>query len=171
MAFFKTSAESADIALDARAAPDVPESALFDAVRVSQVLNNLISNALKFSKAGARVTVHVFSHAAGKDVYAEGEVAGLRWPAKRRMQSAGALPPSLVVAVVDTGAGIAPSHVDRLFNKFMQFRATATSGEKGTGLGLVIAKGIVEAHGGVVGVESEEGIGSVFYFTLPTVVP
>jgi signal transduction histidine kinase len=55
-----------------------------------------------------------------------------------------------------------------LFNKFRQFKSdTLTGDRKGTGLGLVITKGIIEAHGGIVGAASEEGKGSSFYFTLP----
>jgi signal transduction histidine kinase len=74
----------------------------------------------------------------------------------------------LVVAVTDTGEGILVENLERLFNKFIQFSSSARDSEhKGTGLGLVIVKGIVEAHGGVIGVGSKKGTGSTFYFTLP----
>jgi signal transduction histidine kinase len=66
--------------------------------------------------------------------------------------------------VTDTGTGIAREHHDRLFEKFFQVPA---DGPKGTGLGLYIAREIVRAHGGDIGVESETGQGSTFWFTLP----
>ncbi|MDD5108251.1 MAG: ATP-binding protein [Candidatus Omnitrophica bacterium] len=73
----------------------------------------------------------------------------------------------LEFAVTDTGIGIAPENLPKVFNKFMQFGRTAGAGEKGTGLGLSIAKGLVELYGGRIWVESEVGRGSKFIFTLP----
>jgi len=71
-----------------------------------------------------------------------------------------------VFSIVDSGPGIAPADLDRVFEKFWQRRRTDT---RGVGLGLAIARGIVEAHGGRIWVESEVGSGSTFYFTLPVV--
>ncbi len=67
----------------------------------------------------------------------------------------------------DTGLGIAEDELSKLFNKFTQLAQSAASEKKGTGLGLVISKGIVEAHGGKIGVFAELGKGSTFYFSLP----
>jgi signal transduction histidine kinase len=67
-------------------------------------------------------------------------------------------------AVLDTGPGIAPEHLPRIFDRFWK---KDTSGTRGTGLGLFIAKGIVDAHGGRIWVESSLGQGAAFYFTLP----
>ena len=76
--------------------------------------------------------------------------------------------PSLCITVSDTGAGIPETHLGDLFNTYKQVRLNSSDSEnKGTGLGLVIAKGIVEAHGGMIGVVSKEGIGSSFFFTIP----
>jgi signal transduction histidine kinase len=75
---------------------------------------------------------------------------------------------SLIVAISDTGVGISQVDIPNLFNKFKQFRATAVNKErKGTGLGLVISKGIIEGHGGVISVSSVEGSGTTSIFTLP----
>jgi PAS domain S-box-containing protein len=108
-----------------------------DRDRVLQVFSNLVGNALKFTPAGGTVTVG-----------AAPEADGVRfW-------------------VRDTGPGIAPEDVDRLWEPFWQ--AEGTDLRSGAGLGLPIARGIVEAHGGRVGVESELRVGTTFWFTLPS---
>jgi signal transduction histidine kinase len=109
--------------------------------RISQVLANLLSNALKYTPPGGHVTIAVDRHA--------GEAR---------------------IGVLDTGHGISHENQIHIFDRFWR---DETSGKKGTGLGLFIAKGIVEAHGGHIWVESEPGHGARFYFTLPleTAVP
>ena len=107
-----------------------------DRERVLQVLNNLLGNAVKYTREGGRVTL-------------------------RAAPAAGAVR----FEVADTGSGIAPSHLPHLFDRYYHVRGAAPT--RGTGLGLAIAKGIVEAHGGRIGVESEEGRGSTFWFTIP----
>jgi signal transduction histidine kinase len=107
---------------------------LVDRERVLQVLSNVIGNALKFTPQGGQVTLSV-----------EREGAMARF------------------GVLDTGPGIAPDNLPRVFERFW----TRTPGKKGTGLGLFIANGIVEAHGGRIWVESELGRGTRFFFTLP----
>lgn len=107
-----------------------------DASRIVQVITNLLGNAIKFTDAGGTVTVRV----------ANG-------------------PTTVVVSVEDSGIGIEPEAVSRIFDRFWQVRATP---RRGSGLGLAIARGIIEAHGGRIWVESEVGRGSVFSFSLPT---
>ena len=72
-----------------------------------------------------------------------------------------------MVEIRDTGEGIAPVHLSHIFEKFYQVDPSLTRTHGGAGLGLAISKAIVEAHGGMVGVESEVDVGSVFRFTLP----
>jgi signal transduction histidine kinase len=108
-----------------------------DRPKLRRILLNLLSNALKFTRKGGRVEVR----AEQKDSRVE-------------------------VSVSDTGVGIAPEDVDRLFDKYEQARSRATRGEKGTGLGLYITKQLVELHGSEIKVESELGKGSTFSFTL-----
>ena len=76
------------------------------------------------------------------------------------------IPDSLFVAVTNTGVGVAPDQINKLFNKFFQVKSTFAQ-KGGTGLGLAITKSIIDSHGGAVGVESIEGQGATFYFTLP----
>lgn len=110
----------------------------FDRTRISQVLSNLLLNAIKFTDRGGVITVI----------------------AKKNHSQ-------VVVSVSDTGVGMNTEQVEGLFNKFKQLKITGTEGEQGTGLGLVIARGIIEAHGGKLWVESREKIGSTFYFSIP----
>jgi signal transduction histidine kinase len=109
-----------------------------DTKRISQVLNNLVSNAIKFSREGDTITV-----------------------------GARKLDGDLELWVQDTGQGIAPDDLPKLFTKFEQAKTKATRGERGTGLGLAIAKKLVELHGGKISVTSKLGVGSRFAFTIP----
>jgi signal transduction histidine kinase len=111
---------------------------LCDSHRIEQVLNNLISNAVKFSPVGASVEVIV---ELGKD--------------------------RLLVRVEDTGPGIAPGEMDKLFQPFQRLSAAANAQVPGTGLGLAICRKIVEAHGGKIWAESGPFGGSRFMFQLP----
>lgn len=115
---------------------------LLDPNRLRQILLNLLGNAVKFTSAGS-VTLR-----AGYDGAAE----------------------SLTVTVIDTGDGIAADKIDQLFRRFSQVDGSLKRSHGGTGLGLAICKGLVEAMGGVVGVESEPGRGSAFWFRIPAKV-
>ncbi|WP_437563114.1 ATP-binding protein [Sorangium sp. So ce542] len=117
--------------------PEAPVLVRCDATRIEQVLNNLLSNALKYSPAGGQVDVTV----RGGDGRAE-------------------------IAVRDRGVGIHRTDLPQLFEPFRRLKASAGA-IPGTGLGLAVAKRIVEAHGGRVLVESEPGAGSVFRVELP----
>jgi len=109
-----------------------------DAPKIEQVLNNLISNAIKFSFPNTTVEVRA----------AKGER-------------------QVVVAVTDEGQGIPSGDIDRLFIPFESLSVKSTAGEQSTGLGLAIARRIVEGHGGQIWVRSEVGVGSTFSFSLP----
>ncbi len=109
-----------------------------DRAKLRRILVNLLSNAIKFTNRGGRVTI-----------------------------SAEHIDGVIRISVTDTGVGIAPEDVARLFDKYEQARSRATRSEKGTGLGLYITKQLVELHGGTINVESTLGEGSTFAFTLP----
>lgn len=111
----------------------------FDKIRINQVLNNLVSNSLKFTPSGGKITVF-------------GEINH----------------DCVTVSVSDTGMGISEEDQKDLFSKFYQIRKTPHElAKKGTGLGLYIVKGIVEAHGGQVLVKSDVGQGTTISFTIP----
>lgn len=163
VSFFETTAKDSKIELVVFSDKNIHENVDMDPIKISQVLNNLISNALKFTSSGGRVVVQSLVHKNGKSLQEESNNAGIKWFIKDTPED---LPDSVVIAVTDTGPGISKNDIEKLFNKFMQFEAAARSKKRGTGLGLVVAKGIVKAHGGVIGVASEERVGSTFYFTI-----
>jgi signal transduction histidine kinase len=114
------------------------EVVVVDPVRFKQVLYNYLSNALKFTPEGGSIVVRTVPEA----------------------------PDSFRVEVEDSGIGIAPDQINRLFLEFEQLDAGANK-QPGTGLGLALTRRIVEAQGGTVGVRSSLGQGSVFHAVLP----
>ncbi len=130
-------AKTKNISLELELEPSLPV-VIMDAERITQVLNNLLTNALKFSQPGT--TIKLKARTAGE--YVE-------------------------IAVQDQGPGILPEEIDMLFDMFTKTSVRPTAGEKSTGLGLAIAKQIVEAHGGKITVHSQIGSGSTFTFTIP----
>ncbi|MCX6721263.1 MAG: ATP-binding protein [Candidatus Staskawiczbacteria bacterium] len=161
----EVAAKDAKVELVTRIGQDVPEKVNFDRNTISQVLNNLISNAIKFTKENGKIVVRVLLHKNGQDVIKEAGDKNVTWFLKDGIDYA-KIPDSLFISVTDNGIGISPEAINELFIKFSQVRNMFTE-KGGTGLGLAIVKSIVESHGGIVGVESVEGRGSTFYFTIP----
>ena len=143
---------------------ELEESSLLvvaDGVRVRQVLFNLLSNASKFTAEGGtirlaairtRVPLPLPSDRSGDD---------------HRTQ----LQDAVWVTVADTGIGISPEHMPKLFQEFSQVDSSASRQAQGTGLGLALCKKFVELHGGTIGAESIPGKGSTFWFILPAEGP
>ena len=144
--FLESVAESFAAAADAHAVVlerDLPGAEIpvsADPDRLRQVLVNLIVNALQHTPEGGRIILRV----------------------ERDSQSA-------TVSVTDTGKGISPGDLPRVFDRFYRADSSGAGGSTGTGLGLAVAKAWVEAIGGRIGVESRLGGGSRFWFTVPTV--
>ncbi len=113
-----------------------------DSGRIYQVVCKLVSNALKFTPQGGRVSIR--SYDSGDNV---------------------------VTVVEDTGMGISTYQQKEIFNKFYQISREAGPGFKGSGLGLAICNGLIAVHGGSIWVQSQEGQGSKFYFSLPKTDP
>ncbi|MBI5608681.1 MAG: response regulator [Deltaproteobacteria bacterium] len=129
-------ARAAHLTIDVHVADSVPPSLLLDAGRLRQVVINLVSNAIKFTRIG-------------------GVKVAAAWSQDR-----------LAVAVSDTGIGIAAADMHQLFSPFRQVDAKQNREFGGTGLGLVICKQIVEAMGGQLHVQSEVGVGTTFRFEV-----
>ena len=166
--FFDTTARDVGVTFKLLMESAVPDSVAIDSKRITQVMNNLFSNAFNYTPKGGMVTALCFMHKKGASLDIEARTMLAPWITDNMSADTALIPDSVVVAVTDTGEGILTENIERLFNKFIQFSSSARDSEhKGTGLGLVIVKGIVEAHGGVIGVGSKRGTGSTFYFTLP----
>jgi signal transduction histidine kinase/CheY-like chemotaxis protein len=147
ISLFQLAASQKGLALKLEVSDDVPSFIMGDDVRIRQVLLNLVGNAVKFTATGS-ITI----------------------------SSSLADPSTLVVHVRDTGIGIPPQAIGKLFSTFYQVDAGTTRRYGGTGLGLAICKNLVEAMGGRISVTSVAGEGSTFTFTIPfdavtTVVP
>lgn len=169
--FFEVSANDKKIKLNSFLSPHIPKIALFDTQRIKEVLNNLISNALKFTKENGTISIMAFVHDSNNSVESELKKLKLTLPAPLPEEIFTKLSNSLVVIVSDTGAGIPKEQIGDLFSKFKQLNNKEfVSNVKGTGLGLAIVKGIVEEHKGKIGVVSSVGVGSAFYFVLPLLV-
>lgn len=109
-----------------------------DESMISTVLRNFISNAIKYTESGGKIVVSVKTS-----------------------------PDKLIVSVKDTGVGIPEDKAEKLFRVDETFSTTGTQNEKGTGLGLVLCKEFIDYHDGEIGVDSTEGKGSIFYFSIP----
>ncbi|MHA7581029.1 PAS domain S-box protein [Paenibacillus vandeheii] len=140
---FSPRAKEKQLKIRYRLNPDIPEYMVGDAMRIQQILVNLVSNALKFTDHGSiDVTVDI--------------IRGNRPEAS-----------VLDFAVKDTGIGIPEDKLDQLFQSFSQLHPVINRKYGGTGLGLVISKRLVEIMGGSISVESKDGEGSTFRFAVP----
>jgi PAS domain S-box-containing protein len=135
---FTPAAQQADITLTVE--PHTAAArAMADPLRLEQALNNLVSNAMKFTHVGGQVTISVDTTSA-----------------------------QVNIRVIDDGIGIAPADTDRVFDRFYRAQAALDASVTGSGLGLAIAKGMIEAQNGTIAVSSEIGRGSSFSISLPT---
>jgi signal transduction histidine kinase len=129
------------LSLSVNVAPDIP-SLVADREQVTHVVSNLLGNAIAFTPAGGRVWVTVVCTRDGQSQHVQVEVG-------------------------DTGIGIAPEHHDLVFREFAQVDPSPSRRHHGTGLGLTIARRLVELNGGRIWLESRLGEGSRFFFALP----
>jgi signal transduction histidine kinase/CheY-like chemotaxis protein len=137
-------AHAKDIEITAFVAPNVPDAIRADSMRLRQVLINLVGNAVKFTeKGGLRLDVRLNDTAARRFLRFE---------------------------VRDTGVGVPLSKRDQIFEEFVQADSSHARKFGGSGLGLAISKRLVDAMGGQIGIEPADGGGSIFWFTLPSIV-
>jgi two-component system phosphate regulon sensor histidine kinase PhoR len=136
-------AERKNLTVELEIADDV--KALVDETMIGRVIGNLLHNAIKFTDTG-----HITILADPADIRAD--EAGDAW---------------ITMRVADTGIGLPPQEIDRIFERFYKIDQARSRKKSGTGLGLSIAKHVIEAHGGRIWAESDGMTGTTFYFTLP----
>ncbi len=159
LAFIKQQAYKKRIQVETQL-PEYLPNLMVDERQIRQVLLNLLNNAVKFTPEGGQITLKVEY-----------------FPVSTPIAERAVIPQSLTdelsslccvrFSVQDTGIGIAPENIHKLFQPFIQIDSALNRQYSGTGLGLALVKNIVELHGGEVGLTSEVGIGSCFTFTLP----
>ena len=169
LVFIKQLALKKHIQLEIKLPLNLPDL-LIDERRIRQVLINLLNNALKFTPEGGLITLEVSrQRRVGKR--GSGGVQEVKsnsvseFPSLRVSESP---KDYLRIAVIDTGIGIAPENINKLFQPFIQIDSALNRQYAGTGLGLALVKRIVELHGGEVGLTSEVGVGSCFTIDLPS---
>ena len=169
ISFYKLTADSKSVGLNKIESSTIPEKLQLDERAVKQVLNNFLSNSLKFTSQNGAVWVSAFTLEPQKplppDVLEGMQHVGV--PVFPTIEDLKVQKNSFCVVVSDTGIGIGEGALGTLFHTYKQATLSPDKESKGTGLGLVIAKGIIEAHGGSVGVVSKEGRGTSFFFTIP----
>ncbi len=146
LAFIKQQAMKKHLRLEMKLPPHLPDL-FIDERRIRQVLINLLNNAVKFTPEQGKITLEVSFHAA---------------PTRDSTSQT-----YLRIAVEDTGIGIAPEDVQRVFQPFIQIDSALSRQYEGTGLGLALVKRIIELHDGQVGLTSEVGVGSCFWVDIP----
>lgn len=181
--FIKQQAFKKQIHIATKFPPHLPELCL-DERRIRQAVINLLSNAVKFTPEHGRITLEVSLHHQVAPLEAPPlpgitRVRTYRTPLEQELglgpQSTPPPPRDdllivhdyVRIAVTDTGIGITPEHMDKLFQPFVQIDSALNRRYEGTGLGLALVKRIVDLHGGQVGVTSEIGVGSCFTIDLP----
>lgn len=155
LAFVRQQALKKNIRIRTELPPYVPDL-MVDERRINQVLINLLTNAVKFTPEGGKITLKV-------DLLQP--VTASENTASEQQSS----PNFVRLRVIDTGIGIAPEDIKKLFQPFVQINGALNRKQMGTGLGLSLVKRIVELHGGQVALTSEVGVGSCFMIDLPCV--
>ncbi len=166
-------AKEKGIVLNTELEPNLPDVKA-DPEEIGRVLSSLLDNAIKFTPSGGTVTVKaklVHGPVIASELVSDEDVADelrryIREPSTVNRQQDSDF---VEVSVTDTGIGIPPDKIEKIFDQFYQVDSSSTRGYGGVGIGLAIVKQILEAHGSRVVVRSKEGVGSTFSFRLPLV--
>ncbi|MEK7459808.1 MAG: ATP-binding protein [Patescibacteria group bacterium] len=170
--FYSIFAKDSNISLKSSFDKNIPEKTMFDQEGIEHVLSNLISNAIKYTNEKGEVNVIAFLHNPTKNIDEEAKLFGYKIENSISQNlDIKNKNPFIIILVSDTGIGIEKENINSIFSKFRQLdtKNAVTKKQKGTGLGLVIARGIIDEHGGEISVVSKVGVGSTFFFTLPLV--
>jgi len=159
MSMFKEKAMKHEIRLDLEMGPDAEIEIEADERKLKQIMFNLLSNAVKFTPDGGSVQITARKTGSGEGEKGLPETAALPRVCTGR--------DFIEISVTDTGLGIKPEDIPKLFKEFTQLEAACTKNREGTGLGLALTKKLVELHKGRIWIESEIGKGSTLLFVIP----
>jgi signal transduction histidine kinase len=173
MTMLREKAMKHNINLRLQIEPDADLEIEADERKLKQIMFNLLSNAMKFTPDGGSVRVTArLTRDEGRGTTDEGRQT--KDDRREKTKSSVVLaseesdrPSSIVISVEDTGVGIKPEDMNKLFKEFSQIESAYSKTHEGTGLGLALTKRLVELHGGKIWVESEFGKGSKFTFVIP----
>ena len=158
---FRAASQEKNVTVYKNISPKVPHKVIGDRYRIEHLIANLLSNAIKFSPENSAVDIDVnIGHADQEEVSAK---VSAKIPVLTHSDST----VLLVVAVKDRGPGISVEDQQKLFHSYVQVRPGQLQKGRGSGLGLALCKQIVSLHGGTIEVNSVEGKGSVFQFSIP----
>ena len=146
----------------------LPAALLGDELRVKQILNNILSNAFKYTAVGSvKMTVSAETDLTAGDAGGDGDAGGGDSTGMGIDISGGDEKVDLVVSVSDTGQGMTQEYIDRIFEKYSRFNIEANRSTEGTGLGMSITRNLLDLMHGEIAVESELGKGSTFTIRIP----
>jgi signal transduction histidine kinase len=146
----------------------IPNAIHADETKFKQILYNLLSNAVKFTLDGGEVRLSAATVYSTVVILGEEDTTNIDQDSNAGRNKLSAPLKFVQVSVEDTGIGLGPKYLERIFDPFEQVEASTTRKYQGTGLGLSLTKRLVELHGGMLWAESEgEGKGSTFSFMIP----
>lgn len=168
ISFFSLAIKNAGLTIRSSFADDIPESISFDSRVVSDTINILLSNAVKFNEPGGRIIIHVFRHARGGDIVEEARRNNVEWYPPTYSEKNGDDPDAIVVAITHNDVGIPTETLPLLFKKYDKMGETFLEKiKRAHGISLLVAKHLVRHAGGIIGAGSQENKGTTFYFTVP----
>jgi len=167
MEIFDSKVRNDKIHIEYAIGEDVPQTLSFDRHRIRQVIRALISHAVASLDSEGRILIEVLRHKKGEVLKEETKHSSIEYDIFGREKGLLHSPDSVVCAVTSSGRGYKDEEIKNLFNKFTQFESSIRGKDSsGMGIKFVIAKGIIESHGGIMGAFSKNEQGSTFYFTL-----
>lgn len=168
ISFFSLAIKNADLTIQASFGENIPKSTVFDSRVVSDTVNILLSNAIKFNEPGGKIDIHIFCHTKGGDIVQEAKKNNVDWYPPTYSEGNGNDADSVIVAITHSDVGIPTETLPLLFKKYDKMGETFLEKVKRAhGISLLVAKHLVRHAGGIIGAGSQENKGTTFYFTVP----
>ncbi|MDP2677017.1 MAG: HAMP domain-containing sensor histidine kinase [bacterium] len=168
ISFFSLAVKNAGLTMRSSFGNEIPEAISFDSRVVSDTINILFSNAIKFNEPGGNIVLHVFRHRKGKDLVEEAKQSNIEWYPPTYSEGSEHDTDAVVIAVTHSDIGIPIETLPLLFKKYEKMgEAFLGKVKQAHGISLLVAKHLVRHAGGIIGAGSEENKGTTFFFTIP----